>query len=108
MFGALGQRNLEKMMKQMGIKSEKIEADEVIIKCADKDIVVTKPEITQIEMKGEKSFQIVGPSEERTKEKFSGDDIKMITDQTGASEEDAKKALEEEGDIAKAIMKLKS
>ena len=59
-------------------------------------------------MKGEKSFKVVGPSEERLKEKFGVDDIKMIVEQTGASEEDAKKALEEEGDIAAAIMKLKS
>jgi len=107
MFGAMGAKQMEKMMKQMGIHTDKIEASEVIIKCADKDIIITNPDITAIEMKGERSFQIVGPSEERSKEKFSSDDIKMIVDQTGASEDDAREALESEGDIAAAIMKLK-
>lgn len=108
MFGAMGAKQMEKMMKQMGIHTDKIEASEVIIKCADKDIVITKPDITAIEMKGERSFQIVGPSEERPKEKFSADDVKMIMDQTGASEDDAREALESEGDIAGAIMKIKA
>ncbi len=108
MFGALGQRQLEKMMKQMGIKNEQLDVQEVIIRMADKDIVVSNPQVTAIEMKGERSFQVVGPSEERPREKFSEDDIKMIMEQTGASEDDVKKALEEEGDIAKAIMRLKS
>ena len=97
-----------KMMKSMGIISEKVEAEEVIIRTKDKEIVISNPEITAIEMKGEKSYQIVGPSEERPREKFSKDDIKMVIDQTGSSEEDVKKALEETGDIAEAIMKLKA
>lgn len=109
MFGKLGARQMEKMMKQMGVKSESIDATEVIIKTADKEIVVSEPQITEIEMKGERSFQVVGKVSERPLgSKFSDEDIKMITDQTGAGEEDAKKALEEEGDIAKAIMKLKA
>ena len=108
MFGAMGAKQMEKMMKSMGIKTDKIDAEEVIIRTKDKDIVISNPEITAIEMKGEKSYQVVGPSEERPREKFSKDDIKMVMDQTGCNEEDAKKALEETGDIAEAIMKLKA
>ncbi len=107
MFGMMGEKQMEKMMKQMGIDTEKVEASEVIIKCADKDIVISNPEITKINMKGNQSFQIVGEVSER-KKGFSSDDVKMVMDQTGASEDDARDALEETGDIAGAIMKLKA
>lgn len=102
---------MEKMMKQMGIKTDHIEASEVIIKTKDKDIIISNPQITKINMKGAESFQIAGEVSERgneKKEKFSDEDIEMIVSQTGASIEDAKAALESEGDIAGAIMKLKS
>ena len=108
MFGAMGARQMEKMMKQLGIKSEPIDADEVIIKAKDKEIIISNPQITKINMKGAESFQIAGDVSERPREKFSEDDIKMIAEQTGKTEEEAKKALEETGDIAAAIMKLKS
>ncbi len=97
---------MEKMMKQMGIKSESIDAEEVIIKQADKEIVISNPQITKINMKGAESFQIAGEVSERGREKFSEEDIKMVVEQTGKSEVDVKKALEETNDIAEAIMKL--
>ena len=83
MFGALGARQMEKMMKQMGIKSETIDADEVIIKSKDKEIVISNPHVTKIDMKGTQSFQIAGEVSERSRESFSEDDIKMIAEQTG-------------------------
>ena len=58
-------------------------------------------------MGGQESFQIAGEVSERSPEKFSPDDIKLIVDQTGCTEDEAKKALEETGDIAAAIMKIK-
>jgi len=98
---------MEKAMKQLGIKSEEIEAEEVIIKTADKDLVITNPQITKVNMGGQESFQITGNLEERSKEKFSEEDIKLIVEQTGCSGEEAAEALKETGDIAAAIMKLK-
>ena len=104
----MSDRAMEKAMKQMGIKSENIEADEVIIKCKGKDIIISNPSITKIDMKGAESFQIAGEVSERGREKFSEDDIKMIAEQTGKTEVEAKKALEDTNDIAEAIMKLKT
>jgi len=104
----LGEKQMEKMMKQMGIKSEHIDAEEVVIKTKDMDIVISNPSITKINMKGAQSFQIAGEVSERGREKFSDEDVKMIAEQTGLSEEEAKTALEETGDIAEAIMKLKA
>jgi len=103
----MGEKQMEKMMKQMGIKTDHIDATEVIIKCKDKDIIVSNPQITKIDMKGAQSFQIAGEVSERGKEKFSDEDIKMVADQTGKTMAEAKLALDETGDIAEAIMKLK-
>ena len=108
MFPKMNPKQMEKMMKQMGIKSENISAEEVIIKTEDKEIIISNPQVTKVKMGGQETFQIVGQISERKKEKFSEDDVKMIVEQTSSSEEDAKKALEETGDIAEAIMKLKA
>ncbi len=45
MMPKMNPRQMEKMMKQMGIQSQNIEADEVIIRCADKEIIITNPSI---------------------------------------------------------------
>ena len=107
MIPGLGKRQMEKMMKQMGIQAEEIDASEVVIKTREKEIVISEPQVTKIKMSGQDTFQIMGKISKRTKERFSKDDVKMIMEQTGASEEEAKKTLEEEGDMAAAIMKLK-
>ena len=107
----LGEKQMGKMMKQMGIKTEHIDAEEVIIKTKDKDIIISNPQITKIDMKGAESFQIAGDVSERAKEpkeKFGEEDIKMIAEQTEKTKEEAKQALEETGNIAEAIMKLKA
>jgi len=103
----MGTRQMEKMMKQMGIKNEAIDAVEVIIKGKEKELVISNPQVTKITMQGQDTYQVIGEASERSVETFNEEDVKMITEQTGASEEEAKKALEETGDIAQAIMKLK-
>ena len=85
-----------------------IESEEVVIKTAEKDIVISNPQVTMINMMGQQTYQISGEAEERSREKFTQEDVELVCEKTGASEEDAKKAMEEEGDIASAIMKLKS
>ena len=47
---------LEKAMKQMGIKSEEILAEEVIIKTGDKELVILNPQVTRINMGGQESL----------------------------------------------------
>jgi len=98
---------MEKMMKQMGINTKKVDATEVIIKCSDKDIVISNPEITVIQMQGKNTYQVVGDESEKEKEKFSKDDINMIKEQTGASEDEIKTSLEKTNDIAESILELK-
>ena len=61
-------------------------------------------------MQGQTSFQVQGEFrevEEKIEVSISQDDITMVAEQANASQEDAKKALEEaQGDIAQAIVKL--
>lgn len=103
----LNPKQIEKAMKRMGIQSQEIEAEEVIIKCSDKEIVITNPQVSKVNMMGQDSFQIVGEVSERSGGGISEDDVKMVMDQTGCSEEEARKSLEETGDIAESILKLK-
>jgi len=107
MFGGLDKRQMEKMMKQMGIASEEVEASEVVIRAKGKEIIISDPQVTKIKMSGTETFQIEGNISERIAEKFSEDDINMVMEQTGANEHAAREALKSEGDLAKAILKLK-
>ena len=115
-------RQIERAMKRMGIKSEEINADEVIIRARDKEIVISNPQVTKVNMGGQDTFQIAGEVSERKASESrsaegteaeesaaaSEEDIKVVMDRTGASEEKARAALKEaDGDLAQAILKLK-
>ena len=108
MIPGMNPRKIQAMMKQLGVKQEEIEADEVIIKCADKDLVIKNPNIQKVNMMGQESLQITGNIEEVSHEKFNEDDVKLVMEQTDCSEAKARKFLEKnEGDIAKTILELK-
>ena len=99
-------RQMEKVMKQMGIKTEEIDATEVIIKGASKNIVIRSPSVIKTDMKGQVMFQITGNVSEMS---YSEEDIKMVSEQASISREKAIEALEKsKGDIAEAIMIIKS
>ncbi len=101
-------KDLAKAMKKMGIKQEEIEAEEVIIKCADKDIIVKNPHVVRINAMGQDSLQISGEIiEQEAVVQISDEDVQTVASQANVSEKDAKKALEENnGDLAQAIISL--
>ncbi len=101
-------KQLERAMKQMGMQTKQIEAEEVIIRTSEKDIVISNPNVTLMNAMGQESYQIVGDAEERPRGRFVDEDVKMVMEKTGASEEEARKALEDAGDIATAILSLKN
>ena len=108
MFPKINPKQMEKMMKQLGVKQEEIDAEEVIIKCSDKELVIRNPNVQKVNMMGQESLQITGNIEEREIEKFSDDDVKLVIEQTGCSEKKARETLENnDGDIAKTILELK-
>lgn len=100
-------RDMERAMKKMGMQTETIDAEEVIIKTPEKEIVISSPNVTKVIVMGQVTFQIMGQESVRGRGRFSADDIKLVMDKTGKDEAAAKSALEEEGDIASAILRLK-
>ncbi|MFA5771484.1 MAG: nascent polypeptide-associated complex protein [Thermoplasmata archaeon] len=109
-------RQLQRMMKQMGINTEELTAEEVIIRTHDKEYRFEKPDVTIVTAQGQKTFQIIGKHDvtSRTdgeiKEKtitIPDEDVKLVAQQANVSEELARKTLEEcRGNPAEAIVKL--
>jgi len=99
-------RKMQQMMKQMGIDSQEIDAKSVTIETENEKLIIEEPQVVKISMQGQVSFQISGRL--RKEEKISEDDVRMVAEQAGVSEDEARGALKgSNGDIAEAIMKLK-
>jgi len=105
MFPNIDPKKMNALMRQMGVSQEDIIASRVVIEKEDGNIVINNPSITKIKMQGQESFQISGDIEE-LENGVSEEDIKTIIEKTGCSEEQAREALEETGDLAEAIFKL--
>ena len=117
--GGLNPRKMEQMMKQMGIDVEDIDAEEVIIRTSEHDLVFTDAEVTKMDARGQETYQIIGSPEEREAGSVGGadaeesgdaipdDDVEIVAMRTGASEEEAREALEaNDGDLAAAVEDL--
>jgi len=108
-------KQMQKMLKRMGIKVDEIEAQRVVIEGADKDIVIENPQVMLTKMPNQEMFQISGDVTEVDKDEAVGtepeitdEDIAMVAEQAGVGNEQAEEALlETRGDIAEAILKLK-
>ncbi len=110
--------------KRMQARMRQIEledVEEVIIRFADKETVIYTPSVMKAFIPGmvdSDTWQVVGPGIDRPRDSESGAvagvsineaDVELVMAQTGASEEEVRKALEEEnGDLAGAIVKLKT
>lgn len=108
MLGGMNPRQMQGMMKKMGIAQEEIAANRVIIEKKDGErVIIEEPNITRIKMQGQTSYQIAGEEHTESAEvKISEEDIKTVMEKTGCSKEEAKEALEKTGDLADAIMEL--
>lgn len=99
---------MSKMMKQLGMETEELDASKVIIQLDGKELVIKDPKVVEIDMKGQKSYQVMGEPEKRDKKTFTDADVDMVTKEAHVSEKQAVEALKKhEGDIAEAIMELK-
>ena len=105
--GGVNPAQVKSLMKQMGIKTEDIVAERVIIEKADSRIVIENPNVQKIDMKGQVSWQIIGESREENKEVgISEEDVKLVMDKTGKSEKEVRKVMNETKDIAETIVRL--
>jgi nascent polypeptide-associated complex subunit alpha len=111
MPGRINPRQMNQMMRRLGINVKEIEnVEKVIIQTDKKEYIFNDAEVTIMDAQGSKTYQITGnPSIVDRSEETKEEDIRLIMEQTGKSEEEAKKALEQtKGDIAEAIIKLTS
>ena len=115
--GRMNPKQMKAMMKRMGIDQEEMDGvEEVVIRTKDKEIVFKDASVMAVTVQGQKTYQIVGTPQERERKREAGtkeesgipkEDIKLVMEQTGCTEAQAKKALEEtDGAPAEAILKI--
>ncbi len=111
MFPGMNPKMMKQAMKRMGIQQVEIEATEVIIKTPEKNIIISNPSVSKVNMMGQQTYQIVGEEREESVDStpdINEDDIKTVMEQTGVDEDTARAAIEDHGgDLAAAIMELK-
>lgn len=108
MFGKINPKQLEGMMKKMGIAQQTIDAKRVIIELEEENIIISEPGVIKINMQGQESYQITGESKIEQKQLFTEEDILMVMEKTFRSREEVTNFLKENnGDLALAILELK-
>ncbi len=122
-------KQMERMMRKMGIEQKDLDGvKEVIIRFADKEWVISNPQVTMVKQANAETYQVAGSKTERipsgkqstetsaTAEKPTPEkkieipieDAALVAGQTGVDIETARKTLiETEGDLAAAILKLR-
>jgi nascent polypeptide-associated complex subunit alpha len=110
MIPGMNPRQMAQAMRRLGIQQVEIPATEVIIRTQDKELVITDPQVSKVNMMGQETIQVVGEIHERplsSEPEIGDEDIGAVMEQTGASKEDAKAAIERhKGDLAAAILSL--
>ena len=67
MFPGVNPKQMQGMLKKMGISQEEIDASRVIIEKSDNSkIIIEDPSVTKITMQGQETFQIGGNIREET------------------------------------------
>jgi len=112
-------RQMQKAMKQMGIKQTSLDdVTEVIIRTKTNEIVLKGADVVCVEMGGSKSYQITGPETVRPlgsdsvedsapAVNFAASDVDLVMSQTGCDREKAVEALTAtDGQPAEAILKI--
>ena len=104
----LDPKQMEKMAKQLGMKMEEIDAEQVTIKLsAGGEILIENPHVTKVNMMGQDTFQITGDVTEKDEDESEEDDVDIVAEKAGVSRDEAKRVLDETNDIAEAILRLK-
>ena len=107
-MGGMNPAKIQGMMKKMGISQTPLQVNRIIFERAEGNLVIEDPEVLKVMMQGQETYQITGEAKEEDVESFSDEDVLMVSQKSGKSEEEARTALEKhEGDIAEAIMGLK-
>jgi len=134
--GGLDPRKMKQMMEQMGIDLTEIDAEEVVIRTPDEELVFDDAQVQRMDAQGQATYQVVGSPESRPRSDAGGEagetddavsagtdatdveddgadadipqaDVEIVAGRTGASEAEARAALEAaDGDLAAAVERL--
>ena len=63
--GGLDPRKMQQMMKQMGIDVTEIDAEEVVVRTPDEELVFESADVQRMDAQGQQTYQIVGEPESR-------------------------------------------
>jgi nascent polypeptide-associated complex subunit alpha len=107
-MGGVNPAQMKSMMKKMGINQDELDVSRVIIEKTDGGKIIVEPaQVQKITMKGQENFQVSGEIREESGEvKMDEDDVKLVVEKTGKSEDEVRKVLEETKDVAETIMRL--
>lgn len=105
-----------RMLGNLGLDLKELgKAEQVVIRFSDREIILEGPNVFEMRVENESIYQIVGGERvekkalEEAKYEPSEEDVMLVAAQAGVSEEEARAALiETGGDLAKAILLLKS
>ena len=128
--GPRNQRQMELMMRRLGMKTEEVPGvEEVIVRTRTNEHVFRAPEVTILTVQGVRTYQVVGTPELRPRGVTSPtppalssapatpaapasppeEDIRLVMDQANVSREEAIEALFQSGGApAEAILKILS
>lgn len=103
-------KQMEQMMRKMGINQKELTAKKVIIELDDKKLIFINPQVSKVNLMGHDTYQVVGEAvEEQFASAITDEDIKAVMEQANVDNDSARKALENnDGDIAKAILSFQS
>ena len=132
--GPRNQRQMEMMMRRLGMKTEEVSGvEEVIVRTRSNEHIFRAPEVTILTVQGVRTYQVVGTPEIRARSAVATpsvgtgapapatptapvaptgppeEDIRLVMDQANVSREEAIEALFQSGGApAEAILKLLS
>lgn len=108
-------REMRRMLQKMGVEVKEVPNVKLVRIITDNsEIVISEPSVSQVSMQGTVTFEIAGGkieikqgSANEAGSEIKEEDIMLVAAQSGASKEEALRALQESnGDIALAILKL--
>ena len=121
--GPRNARQMEQMMRRLGMTSEPIpDVEEVIVRTRSKEHVFQQPEVTVLTVQGVRTYQVVGQPVVRPRGSSDApgggvpavapvgppeEDVRLVMEQANVSREEALEALlQSKGEPAEAIMKI--
>jgi nascent polypeptide-associated complex subunit alpha len=134
--GGMNDRKMQQMMKQMGIDMQELDAEEVIIKTPEEELVFSDADVQRMDAQGQQTYTIVGEPESHPRgeggasesadtgeaedadaseteaatesdDAIPDEDVELVAQRAGVSQSDARAALEDhDGDLAAAVADL--